>query len=297
MSIKVEELTSEVIGRKLGKNLYNSQGNLLLRRGVEINSNYFSHFVDKGYRSIYLIDSEKEVDVQEFEEDSNRLLATSSHILKKTFMKLMRTEYGNSLNGKREITVLADSILSDISSNIQKIPHLLELKTPADYLYQHSINVAIHSILIGKKLLYDDKKLFNLVVSALLHDFGMLFIDEQLVNKASNLEEREFEKIKEHTIKGFEHLVRNCSFDGLATIASVQHHERYDGKGYPKNLAGDLIHEFSRIITLTDFFDALTSDRPHRRMNSVADAVKYIKEKESTTFDPDLVKIFSSTIE
>ncbi len=83
MSIKVEELTTEVIGRKLGKNLYNAQGNLLLRRGIEINSNYFSHFVDKGYRSIYLIDSETEVDVPEFEEMSNRLMATSSQILKK----------------------------------------------------------------------------------------------------------------------------------------------------------------------------------------------------------------------
>jgi HD-GYP domain-containing protein (c-di-GMP phosphodiesterase class II) len=175
---------------------------------------------------------------------------------------------------------------------MNRIYQVLDLKRQEDYIYQHCVNVAIFSLMVGQKLRFNDKKLMSLVTSALLHDFGMLFIEPEIINKTTRLSDGEFEIVKEHTVKGFTHLVRNCSFDGLSTIASVQHHERFDGKGYPNSIDGEKIHEFARIIAVTDAFDAWTSDRPHRRMNSVEEAIAFLKAHDGDIFDPQVVKSF-----
>ncbi len=106
------------------------------------------------------------------------------------------------------------------------------------------------------------------------------------------MKEQEFEHVKEHTTKCFSHLVRNCSFTGLITVASAQHHERFDGLGYPKGLGREDIHEFSRIIRLTDTFDAWTSDRPHRRLHPIEKAIEFIRTNENQIFDTVVVEPF-----
>ena len=177
-------------------------------------------------------------------------------------------------------------------NTLKRPPHLVELKRSDDYLYQHCVNVAVYSIYVGQKLNFQDQKLLELSVSALLHDFGMELVDPGIVNKAERLDPEEYEHVKEHTTKGFSHLIRTCDFDGLTTGASDQHHERYDGMCYPKSLGGTDIHEFSRIISLTDTFDAWTSDRPHRRLHSVENAIQFIQKSGNELFDPEMVEYF-----
>lgn len=290
MGVTIEELTPEVIGRRLGQNLYNQAGNLLLRKGVELTERFYEFFVDRGYRSIFVLD--QAAGESTLHVNSDKLLAVAPYILKKVFRRLKQDDNGQAAQAKANLLSLSEAIYVHVRNTLQRPPQMVEMKRMDDYLYQHSVNVCVYSIYVGQKLGFSDKKLMSLAISSLLHDFGMEFVDEGILNKASKLEESEFEKVKEHTTKGFTHLVRHCSFDGLTTVASVQHHERYDGLGYPKSLGGDDIHEFSRIISLTDTFDAWTSDRPHRRLHSIDNAIDFIRTNESTLFDPKFAQSF-----
>jgi HD-GYP domain-containing protein (c-di-GMP phosphodiesterase class II) len=289
----IEELSPKIIGKRLGQNLYNSNGNLLLRKGIEINARFYERFEELGYKSIYLLKSEDEKSSHlTGNVISAQLIASGPGWLKRIFRRLSQEEGGPYLNAKGELIELAKYILKNVDFQVASLPEVLDLKRHEDYLYQHSINVAVYSALIGRRLEYDKKKTYHLILSALLHDFGMMFVDPEIVNKAERLEPEEFEHVKEHTIKGFSHLVRRCSFDGLSTIASVQHHERVDGAGYPNNLEVGRIHEYSRIISVTDSFDAWTSDRPHRRMQSIESALNFLKDNQEKMFDPDVVAHF-----
>jgi HD-GYP domain-containing protein (c-di-GMP phosphodiesterase class II) len=295
LGIEIAKLTPDIVGRRLGKNFYSANGNLLLRKGIELNDKYYHFFEEQGYNSIFLLSKDPEAPSgPHLSVISDRLMTASPVRLKKIFNQLKIEGTGKIYGAKGELLDLAKTILTNIDFRATKIPHVLDIKRHQDYLYQHSINVAVYSTLIGRKLDYQEKQLYNLVIASLLHDFGMVFVDHEIVNKTSALEPGEFELVKEHTVKGFSYLVRNCSFDGLSTIASVQHHERFDGKGYPNSLTANRIHEYSRIITVTDFFDAWTSDRPHRRLNSIDDAVGFLQSNQSKIFDPKIVDYFIS---
>lgn len=295
--MRIVELSQDILGEKLGKNLYNANGNLLLRKGVEINPHYLDHFKKKGYKSIYLLNDALEINQPSSHLLSERLLSTSPFVLKRIFRNLMADNKKKAADAKNELIALAETVFLNVHNRNQKAPKVLDLKTQEDYLYQHSINVAAYSVLIGEKLKYPRVKIMSLVLASLLHDFGMLFIDDEIVNKASRLEEIELEKVREHTTIGFRHLIGPCSFDGLSSVASVQHHERFDGSGYPRKIEGDDIHEYSRIITLIDFFDAWTSDRPHRRLHSIEETLRYIENDAGKAFDPKVIEAFLDIFE
>ena len=79
---------------------------------------------------------------------------------------------------------------------------------------------------------------------------------------------------------------------GVVSAVALQHHERYDGSGYPHGMSGEDIHEYSRIVAVCDFYDAYTSDRPHRQLHSIEDAVTYLMAQSNKEFDPNVVKHF-----
>lgn len=292
MSVVIEELSPQVVGKRLGQNVYNATGQLLLRKGVEITPRFYEFFESKGYRSIFLLDNAVNAGASQFNFDADRLLIAAPHLLKNIFRGLRSCQTTRASQAKVQLISLAESLLVHIRNTLHRPPHLLELKRREDYLYQHSVCVAVYAIFIGRKLNFQDRKLLSLAISALLHDFGMEFVDERIINKQEKLNDKEFEHVKEHTTLGFSHLVRNSLFDGVSTVATVQHHERVDGQGYPNRLQGEAIHEYSRIISVSDFFDALTSDRPHRRLLAIEDALELIKQHETSIFDAEVARSF-----
>ena len=289
MTMEITELTAKVIGKKLGQNLYAPTGNLLLREGTIITPFHYSCFKEIGHKSIYVQKNDLiEYDPQEHI-ISERLHAKAPTTLKNIFNKLKSADKSKVYEAKSELKALANSLITSVRLNKQKRANILDLKRQDDYLFQHTIDVLAYSILIGQSLQYNFSRLSDLALAALLHDFGMLDIENSILYKVSNLKQSEIEKMKEHTIKGFQHLGRHCSFSGLVTLAALQHHERIDGLGYPKNISGNAIHEYSKIIALADFFDAYTSDRPYRRLHTIDEAIEFIKSDKGKYFDPSLI--------
>ncbi len=157
-------------------------------------------------------------------------------------------------------------------------------------LVSHSVNVAIFALKIGMGLNYSENQLIRLGTVALLHDIGMAKLDSGIINKEDVLTKEEYEEMKRHPEYSYEMLSRlGRQYEWIATVVR-QEHERINGKGYPRGLSGEDLHEYAQIIGLVDFYEALTHTRPQRRRFLPYDAVKIIVEQEKGVFAQKLIK-------
>lgn len=155
----------------------------------------------------------------------------------------------------------------------------------------HSSRVAALCKAIGMKLGIKDENLKELEMAGMYHDIGKISIPDAILNKPGRLTDEEYEIMKTHTEAGYQILKAADQYSNLADYA-LSHHERWDGKGYPRKMAGEEIPFYSRIIALADSFEAMTANRPYRAKMSKAAAVKEIVRHSGRQFDPKLAKIF-----
>jgi diguanylate cyclase (GGDEF)-like protein/PAS domain S-box-containing protein len=178
---------------------------------------------------------------------------------------------------------------SMISNTIKIIINTLHEKNEREK--QHSDRVSRICMEIGKAMGFDQEQLSVLNLVGLVHDIGKIGIDENILNKAGPLTEAEHEEIKKHPQIGYRILSSTNEMSDLA-FYTLCHHERWDGKGYPKGIKGLQIPLVSRIIAVADAYDAMTSERPYREPQSVQSAVSELQEFSGTQFDPDVVDVF-----
>lgn len=160
---------------------------------------------------------------------------------------------------------------------------------------RHSENVAKYSKFIGIELGLNADELRELETAALFHDIGKISIPDNILRKPGKLTNEEFEIIKTHTIVGYDILHAADEYSDLAVHAS-SHHERYDGFGYPNGLKGENIPYYSRIITIADAFDAMTSNRLYKDKLSFVDAKRELQEHAGSQFDPAIVTVFTDKV-
>jgi HD-GYP domain-containing protein (c-di-GMP phosphodiesterase class II) len=220
---------------------------------------------------------------------------------------------GNKLNPKEIITAEDLEIFMSISSNIARairgfmlqkekvrlivasqniIINAIEAKDI--YTRGHTERVAGYTALIGRKLkeaVYNfPYELPDLIWSAQLHDVGKIGIPDNILFKEGPLSNEEWLKIKEHPLNGIKIISSVREWLGQDICAGiVQHHENYDGSGYPYGLKGENIHLFARIIRVADTFDAMTTQRPYRPPLSKEEAIKELHKYEGIYFEPLLV--------
>ncbi|WP_366922532.1 HD-GYP domain-containing protein [Metallumcola ferriviriculae] len=159
------------------------------------------------------------------------------------------------------------------------------------YTNTHSQQVAKYVRQIGSAYGFDEKKLEKLTIAGLLHDIGKVGLPTNLLNKPGKLTNEEFELVKKHPEYGSKLLRDMNDFKEIADWVE-QHHERFNGKGYPYGLAGRDISLEGRIIAVADAFEAMTSDRPYRKAFSYFEALQKLRKNSGTQFDPDVVEKF-----
>ncbi len=164
------------------------------------------------------------------------------------------------------------------------------------YTLGHSERVMENVVMIGKELKLNEETIKVLKIAALLHDIGKIEIPQQILNKKEKLTNEEFSLIKMHPIYSAEIINPLANLGKLHAIV-LHHHERYDGAGYPNGISGKDIPLESRILTVADSFDAMTSDRPYRRSLSLDEAVLELKRCSGTQFDKEIVDIFIKVLE
>lgn len=277
-------------GMIVARNIYDSNGQLMLANGVQLDKVYIKSIIRLQYNGIYIEDNLSR-DITIVNVISEELKNNTIKGIKDVFMHNDKNIKG--VERKIEITKkLVEDIVNEILENKNLLVNIVDLKVFDDYTFYHSVNVTVLSILMGVAINLSKKELYQLGIGALLHDIGKIFIDKKILNKPGKLTEFEFEEMKQHSRLGYDYLKKEFDISTQSYLAVLDHHEKYSGEGYPSNKKQNEISLFGRIITIADVYDAVTSDRPYRLGLLPSEAMEYIMGGSSTLFDPELVKIF-----
>ena len=188
-------------------------------------------------------------------------------------------------------------LVSSLSSDKASIVNIQNLKSPDDYIYHHSLSVAVLSVAIGEHMGLENPCLLELCKCALLHDIGKSVVPIEIIYKPARLSHNELSIMKNHALAGYQYLLENIIGNSDIWQGVLHHHERIDGHGYPYGFKGGEIPIFSRIIAVADVYDALTSNRPYRDSMQPAEALEYIMGGIDTSFDYNVVKSFVRKLE
>lgn len=177
----------------------------------------------------------------------------------------------------------------DFHEFIESIVEILETKDA--YTRGHSNRVAHISMAIAREMGLDTKDIELSHFAGHLHDIGKIGIPDSILMKTDKLTTEEYEIIKNHSEYGYKILEKVSSLKEMATIVR-HHHERWDGKGYPSGISGEEIPIISRIISVADAFDAMTSNRSYRKPMAYEEALIQLEKGKWTQFDGEIVEIF-----
>jgi putative nucleotidyltransferase with HDIG domain len=226
--------------------------------------------------------------------------------IKDRFLGLLILGYRTAPEQIREELVRASQIADEIANALDNVRLIEELnslnwgtiKTLANavdakspWTAGHSERVTMLALEIGKEMGIAEHEMDLLHWGGLFHDMGKIGVPEEILDKPGKLTEEEFALIKKHPGKGAEILAPIRAYHGAIPVVA-QHHERFDGQGYPLGLSGEGISLGARILSVADVFDALYSDRPYRQGWEIGKVIAYMEENAGRNFDPEVVKAF-----
>lgn len=164
-----------------------------------------------------------------------------------------------------------------------------------EYTYEHSVSVAGYCATMAMHLHFSEKDVETMTTSALLHDVGKIFVPIEILNKSSQLSEEEFNIIKKHPLTGANYLKKFNSFDEIIIETVFQHHENFDGSGYPNHLVGNDINKFAKILRVMDSYDAMISSRPYHSSRDPREVITILLDSANKEFDQRIVKLLLSS--
>ncbi len=185
------------------------------------------------------------------------------------------------------------SAYEQISSTVYALTAAINAKD--SYTFDHSMNVSKYAVLLARELGLDKNEVRIVKEAGMLHDIGKIGISEYILQKEGPLTKEEYETMKTHVTKSVEmiHFLPNMNY---VIPAVLSHHERYDGKGYPRGIAGEEIPLLGRILAICDCYDAIVSRRNYKVEYSKSYAIEELQKNKGTQFDPDLVDVFITLI-
>lgn len=273
----------------------NSNGVVLLQQNVKLNHNYISQLKLKDIKYVYVNDEISE-GIEPNDTISTEKYREVKEVIKDQFNMVKK---GKNIGLNMNIINNTVSEMLDIITSKRDITYSInEIKVTDDYLYEHSLNVMVSCLYAGIIMKYDKIKLHKLALGALLHDIGKVSINQNILNKPGKLTDKERSEIETHPEMGYRYISDNYGDEvsALSKQIILQHHEKWNGKGYPNQLAGDSIYELARICSVADVFDALTTDRVYREKMPIYKASEYIYSLGYNDFDFEIVKLFLSRI-
>src|SRR5665647_3333722 len=236
-------------GMVLGRPIIDAKNRFLLTAGQVLNERYVRRIKELQIPFVYIDDQLGIEDPIPPVRPATISMATDS--LKQCYKQCAETEKTDLRTVQSQI----DNIIDDLVTNSNIMVGMSDLKSYDDYTYQHSVNVCVLSIILGISQGYNRLQLQTLGTGAILHDIGKIKIPLEIINKPSSLTYEEYMEVKKHPWEGFKIINSLTDLPWSSAQAILQHHERIDGRGYPRGLTGVNILEYGLIVAVADVFD------------------------------------------
>lgn len=283
------------VGSYLARPLINEYGSILLNEGVKLTSGLINKIKHHGYYAIYVHDEYSDHEMEEMIKPQlkQRLLTSFQGMMREIYRGAERGRPGKFISMKEEgLRETVKEMVDQLLEQRDVVLNVMDIKRADDYTFLHSVNVMLLSVITGISIGLNRNQLYDLSLGALLHDVGKIFTPEHILKKPGSLTAEEYEVMKEHSMRGYQFLKEYTAFSAVSRIVILQHHERINGSGYPRGLKGAELHLYSKITSIGDVYDALTSDRHYRKALPACEALDYIQGGAELHFDPTLVNAF-----
>ncbi len=289
----VQELKPGIIA---ARDVFNLNGVLLLPKGTLFDDDLIQSLKSLGIDELYTETNDPMTDsvISAFRNnmciDDIVYENTKSHAykqIKKVMMKFNLVGKANLDN----ISGIVEDIIDQLLSKKNIMLSLSGLRSIDNYTYEHSLNVCVLSLILGIDMSIDRSRLNILGTGAIMHDIGKAYISEDILKKPGKLTQEEYSEIKKHTEYGYQMLLNSDVSEEAAQIA-LNHHEKYDGTGYTKGLSGSDIPLFSRIVAITDVYDAMSNDRIYKRKSSPDYVYRELARQTGKHFDSTVTEKF-----
>ena len=280
-----------VPGMILGQDLFDAAGIKLLTKQSAITRENINYLDYLGTAGVY-IDDEISKDIALRQVVSPEVKNEAVALIQDVFSK---TEEDDMLQPEeRLIRLVVENVVDDVLADENVMYNMIDIRTFNDYTYFHSMNVGVLAGILGAKMDLPEDELADLVTAAFLHDIGKVFVSKDLFHAERRLNPVEQEEMKSHSQLGYEYLCKKFSFSDRVNLAVYQHHEWYNGQGYPNHCKGKELIRNARILRAADQYDTMTSKMPYRPPYQPADVMEYIMARTGMEFDPQVVTVMAS---
>ncbi len=308
--LQIDEIKPGMI---LAERIVSPKGQILAEEGTSMTAQQLLHVSYYGVKELKIQDEKEAIDKYGLDSPDDFIGETQSwRIINSVEFKEFKNAYDkctdklesivNDFVDKR-VPIKDDELLDDIhqvfvkhSTGLGIMAMMLNVQEIDASTFQHSVNVAIISRVCGGWIgIKDEKELDVLTMCGLYHDIGKAYVPQHILTKPDALTDEEFGRMAEHPLYGY-NMMSEMQIDRRIKLAALQHHERNDGTGYPYGLTKDFINPFSKIIAITDVYDAMTADRCYRAGICPFEVIAQFKRQSPTKYDQNILQIFLENI-
>jgi HD-GYP domain-containing protein (c-di-GMP phosphodiesterase class II) len=287
--VKVDN-ASLIPGMVLAKDVLDRSYTLMLSKGTVLTAEMVERLQNLEPADFFVKDLSADLKDEHEKIITQRLSAGHARVINAVSRNLKAVTENHSLDTDI-LKNMVDEIQSQININSNVLLNLSHIKTFDTYLFSHVVNVSVLALIIGKQLKLSDQDREDLGLAALLHDFGMVKMNNAIFDHDRKLSSKEWEEIKRHPEYSAALLKSSGSFAPDIIAGIMDHHERLDGSGYPQGKKGPEINYFGKIIAVADVYDACISPRKYRNRLTPRRALQNLLS-QSHLFDLDVLRAF-----
>ena len=272
--INLDNLTDEMI---LAQNIKDQYGRVLIMKGAALSPQKRKNLKNFEISGVYIDDSwSSDIFIQPAVDEK-----TVDHSIQA--LREMNLD---------QIENCATEIIDKLMSANDYVHDMENIKSYDENTFEHCINVAISSITLGIGLGYNFYRLKNLAIGSMMHDIGKQLVPIEIINKKSKLTDDEMDEVKKHPSYGYSILKKDINVLSSTKEIVHQHHENWDGSGYPRGLRENEIYELAMVTHVCDVYDALISKRSYKDAFKIQTAIDIVLNGNNTMFNPDITKAF-----
>jgi HD-GYP domain-containing protein (c-di-GMP phosphodiesterase class II) len=306
--------TARAVGLRLARDIEAPDPHLMpvLRANAVVTERYAAALSAIGVRAVWVHDDFSD-GIQPVELIGPRLRREAAQTVSRALDAASAAFHANAAMPPEALVSLGDvvrKIAASVARNAGAAVAQTDLATADAYTHQHSVDVCALGLLLARMLFarhgweddrgrprfdHTPRRLQLLGTGLLLHDIGKLALPPEILNKPGPLDDEELAAVREHPAAGVQMLAGD-SWSPVVRAVVREHHERWDGTGYPQKLAGRRIHQLARIAAVADVYDAVTSERPYKAAQPPAAGWAVIEAGAGTAFDPAVVEVFSEVV-